>query len=489
MKTAKTSSTTDLNKSDARFDLSNESLSESAHRMADLLTEIYDTIEQRPVYPNTDPARMDQVFGHTLGDVGVGLEQMLDEFREHVLPNAMGTPHPLYLGLVNCSPLPGGVLGDALVSALNNNGGARHQSPAGTPAEHEVLRLLGELCYGDVPNTGMFVPGGSYANLQGLLLARRALMPEWDAQGPAAVQRAPRVYTGTSAHFSVARAAAVAGLGEQGVVSVACDQRGAMEPDALTEAILADEGADEKDGARAFAVMATAGTTGTGAIDPLDAIADIADRFGLWLHVDAAYGGGALLLDELRERFAGIERADSITVDAHKWFFAPVVAGVLLTRHLNLDRDAFQTAASYIPGEDSDWFRRGIGTSRRCTGLTVWMALRAHGLNTVREAVRRNIRVTRYLEEKLAAAGFDVLPGGELSVACARWPAVDEADADALQKRIAEAVVDTGEAWFSTVLHEGRTWLRFNSVNLYVTERHMDHLVQLLVEQARRVHP
>lgn len=485
MKTAKTSSTTDVNKPDARFDVSNEPLSESAHRTADLLTEIYNTIEQRPVYPNTDPAQMDQVFGHTIGDVGVGLEQTLDEFREHVLPNAMGTPHPLYLGLVNCSPLPGGVLGDALVSALNNNGGARHQSPAGTPAEHEVLRLLGELCYGDIPNTGMFVPGGSYANLQGLLLGRRALLPELDAVGPTAIKHAPKVYTGASAHFSVVRAAVVAGLGEAGVVSVACDKRGAMDPGALTDAIKADE----KVGAKAFAVMATAGTTGTGAIDPLDAIADITNRFGLWLHVDAAYGGGALLLDELRDRFVGIERADSITVDAHKWFFAPVVAGVLLTRHLTLDRDAFRTAASYIPGEDSDLFRRGIGTSRRCTGLSVWMALRAHGLNTVREAVRRNIRVTRYLEDKLAAAGFDVLPGGELSAACARWPAADEADTDVLQRRIAEAVVETGEAWFSTVLHGGRTWLRFNSVNLYVTERHMDHLVRLLVEQARRLSP
>jgi len=478
MKTAKISGTPD-SAAEARFHIRNEALDASAHRTADLLTEIYRTIEQRPVVPETDPAQMEKLFGHTLGETGVGLEQLLDEFHEHVLPNSLGTPHPLYLGLVNCSPLPGGVLGDTLVSALNNNGGARHQSPAGTPAEQEVLRMLGELCYGDIANTGMFVPGGSYANLQGLLLGRRALMPEWDAEGPAAVQHAPRVYTGASAHFSVQRAAAVIGLGEEGVVSVACDQRGAMDPDALTEAMVNDE----QTGAKAFAVMATAGTTGTGAIDPLETIADITDRFGLWLHVDAAYGGGALLLDELRDRFAGIERADSITVDAHKWFFAPVVAGVILTRHLSLDKDAFRTAASYIPGEDSDCFRRGIGTSRRCTGLSVWMALRAHGLSTVREAIRRNIRVTRYLEDKLAAVGFDVLPGGELSVACARWPN----GGDTLQQRIAEAVVATGEAWFSTTLHAGRIWLRFNSVNLYVSERHMDHLVDVLCEQARRL--
>lgn len=463
-----------------------DGLTESVSRFSELFVQTHTDLASRRVDPGADPAAVAELFTGTLGDEGVGLPHVIDEFRAKVLPNAMGTAHPLYLGLVNCSPLPAASLGDALVSAINNNGGARHQSPAGTAAEREVLRVLSELCYGETPCTGMFVPGGSYANLQGLLLARRARFPEWDAAGPGAIAGAPRVYAGASSHFSCARAAQVAGIGADNVVAVDCDPRGAMDLDALLQCIRSDREA----GLVPFVVIATAGTTGTGAIDSLADMAALCESEDLWLHVDAAYGGGALLLDELRPRFAGIDRADSVTVDAHKWFFAPVVAGVLLTRHLDLDRETFRTAASYIPGEESDAFRRGIGTSRRCTGLSVWMALRAHGLKTVREAIRRNIGVTRYLEEQLAAAGFEVLPGGELSVACARWPGTGSAaDSDELQKRIAEALVATGEAWFSTVLHGGRNWLRFNSVNLYVTEGHMDHLVQLLVEQTRRLSP
>jgi aromatic-L-amino-acid decarboxylase len=199
------------------------------------------------------------------------------------------------------------------------------------------------------------------------------------------------------------------------------------------------------------------------------------------------------LLPELRGLLAGAGRAQSIAVDPHKWFFIPVTAAMLLVGESGLAARCFDTAqGSYIPGDGAvDAWRRGIPTTRRSSGLTVWMAIRAHGWRTVREAVRRNIGLTRLLERWLAERGFTVLEGGQLSIACARFepPQGDPVSCDRLQEDIARRVVATGKAWFATVRHGGRTWLRFNLVNLHTREDHIRGLVDLLDETARGLRP
>jgi len=467
------------------FELEQEPLVEAAQRAAELFVEIFAGLEDRPVDPGVDHDELTDRFRDTLTDEGTGLLRTLDEFRSQVLPASMGTAHPLYLGLVNSSPFPAAALADLLVSSLNNNGGAFHQSPAMSAAEREVIRVFARLFGFAEPASGMLLPGGTFATLQALALARARYFPDWQELGPAAVADRPLLYTSQAGHFSVQRSAAALGLGRRGVVAVEGTGRGQLDVTALEERI----DRDRRDGGRPFAVVTTAGTTGTGAIDPLAAIADLCGRQGLWLHVDACYGGAAVLLEELRERFDGIERADSIAVDPHKWFFIPVTAALLLTRSESFDRDTFTAGdTSYIPQQASiDPFTRGLPTSRRSSGLTVWMALRAHGLSAVREAVRSNIELIRLLEELLAEAGFRVLGGGELSVACARWeePGSPPEAIDRMQQRIASEVVKSGGAWFSTTRHDGRTWLRFNLVNLHTRERHIRHLARRVIEAAR----
>jgi aromatic-L-amino-acid decarboxylase len=236
-------------------------------------------------------------------------------------------------------------------------------------------------------------------------------------------------------------------------------------------------------------VVATAGTTGTGAVDPIAEVAELCAAEDVWLHVDGCYGGAVALVPELRGLLAGAGRAQSIAVDPHKWFFVPVTAALLLVREAGVAARCFETAqGSYIPGDGAvDAWRRGIPTTRRSSGFTVWMAIRAHGWGAVREAVRRNVALMRLLERLLAERGFTVLPGGLLSVACARFepPDVDPAACDRFQDEIARRVVATGEAWFSTVRHAGRTWLRFNMVNLHTREEHIRRLVDLLDRAAR----
>ncbi len=334
--------------------------------------------------------------------------------------------------------------------------------------------------------SGMILPGGTYANLQGLLLARQAHFPQWLEHGPEALTGRPILYESDATHFCNDRAALVLGIGRQGVVKIRSYGRGKMDLDHLERQIRRDRDA----GHLPFAVVANGGTTGTGALDDIGAMADICQRDELWLHVDACYGGGALLLDPGLPELEGINRADSIAIDPHKWFFVPMTAGLLLTRHHQVECEAFEIAASYIPGDGVvDAFRRGIPTSRRSSGLTIWMILRAHGWMVIREAVKRNVQLTRYLENLLHDAGFRVLAGGQLSIACARWEpeGMEAAAIDELQTKIARAIIASGLAWFSTVNHEGKVWLRLNLVNIHTRSHHVETLARLISATASAI--
>lgn len=443
-----------------------------------MFVEIYETLETRKVDPGIDVAALRELFRASLKSEGVGLLQALKDFRENVVPNCIAIPHPLYLGLVNSSPLPGAAFADHLISALNNNDGGVPQ--AALACEEEVIRAFKELYALPDRWNGLILPGGAFTTLQGLLLARASAFPEIETDGFHALRGTPRIYTSEAAHFTVARAAKEIGVGERNVVCVPSVGRGSIDVQGLEEQIRADR----RIGHLPFAVVATIGTTGTGAVDPIQRIGELCQREELWLHVDACYGGAACLVPGLRPLFDGIDLADSISIDAHKWFFVPIAAGLFLTRHRDLECRIFGlSSGSYIPSHPVAFpLWRGIACSRRANGLGIWMALRAHGWDTIRRAVESNIALMRLLEDGLARNGFEVLPGGQLSVACARWEGSDE-----LQTRIASEIVASGDAWFATVRFEGRTWMRFNLVNIYTQKAHIEFLIERVTETARRL--
>ncbi|MEM9798818.1 MAG: pyridoxal-dependent decarboxylase [Planctomycetota bacterium] len=452
-------------------------------RAGALLERFYDGLDARPVLPDPRVDGLIERFHGTLGEDGVGLDGALTEVEEIVVDSAMGIPHPLYLGLINSSPLPGGIVAESIVGGFNNNAGSWQQSPPFAAAEHEVLRCFRDLLGLAEYAAGILLPGGSYATLHALQLAREAKLPAWRREGPRALAGDPRIYVSSASHFSAARAAHAIGIAPKDVVHVDCTGRGEMDPADLAQRVAEDR----ERGYLPFAVVATLGTTGTGAIDPLSALADLCRTHDLWLHVDACYGGAAALLDELKPHFASLSEADSVAVDPHKWFFVPMVAGLLFTPHTGLELETFDVDAPYIPSyEIPDPYRRGLPTSRRAAGFTVWMALRAHGLARVRDEVRRNCHMARVLEDRLRDAGFRVLEGGEMSIACARWEpeGLNEAALDELQLRISREVVASGDAWFGTV-RAGQSWLRFCLVSTFLRERHIDRLVAKATEVAR----
>ena len=439
----------------------------------------YDGLERRDVAPNIPLSDTVAAFEGTLDEDGVGLDAALRDVETLVMPRAMAIPHPLYLGLINSSPLAGGIVAESIVGALNNNAGAWEQSPPFAAAEEEVLRCLKRVLGLPADASGIVLPGGSYTALHALQLARDAYLPEWRTEGVRALTGDPRVYVSDASHFSAERAAIAIGVAPKDVVRLETNGRGAIDMSAFRRQL----DRDRAGGARPFALVATLGTTGTGAIDPIEGLAALCAEFGVWLHVDACYGGAAALSPKLASHFVALSKADSVAVDPHKWFFVPMVAGVLFTRHQVQELETFDIDASYIPDNDRvDGYRRALPTSRRSAGFTVWMALRAHGLRTVREAVVRNIDLARSLEERLSIEGFRVMQGGELSIVCARLEpgGLGPEELDALQDEIAAAAVRSGETWFGTVRSAGETWLRFSFVSTFTRERHLDTLVRSL---------
>jgi aromatic-L-amino-acid decarboxylase len=441
-------------------------LSRAAHAAADILVEMHRNLETRRVAPTQTASQLRQRFRGQLGEDPIGVEAAVAEFRDRILPHCMATAHPRYMGLVNSSPAPAGVLADLFISALNNNGGTAHQFPAIHALEREVVESFSERLLGHKESCGMLLPGGTFANLQGLMLARNCHFPEWARKGPSALSDVPRLYLSEATHFCIERAALTLGFGSENLVTVPCTGRGRMDVEALRRCIAQDRA----HGRRPFCVVGTLGTTATGAIDPLEDIESICRDEELWFHVDACYGGAAALVDGLKPLFSPLNRADSVATDPHKWFFMPMVCGMLLHRHPELERETFApTASSYIPRDGQSVFEpylSGVATSRRASGLVIWMALRAHGWSALAEAVNRNIELTRLLESLMAESDFEVLPGGRLSVACFRKAGLDPTET-------VRRVVESGEAWLSTARHDQQTWIRANIVNLYVQDHHV----------------
>ncbi|TQF02299.1 aminotransferase class V-fold PLP-dependent enzyme [Kitasatospora acidiphila] len=315
---------------------------------------------------------------------------------------------------LHCPPLAVAVAADLAVSALNPSLDSWDQAPAATVLETELLAELAELVgYQPQQAAGVLTSGGTESTLMALMLARDTVLgaagsrPELDGIDPA---RRPRLFASQAAHFSVQRAAAVLGLGERAVVGVPVDHAQRLDPRALAEALAASVRAGETP----VAVVATAGTTDTGAIDPLPACAELAAEYGAWLHVDAAYGGGALLSDRLAPLLAGIDRADSVSLDWHKLGWQPVAAGVFLARRAESYASLARRAAYLNPADDEaagypSLLGRSLRTTRRADAFKIAVTLRTLGRAGLGRLVDRCHRLARYAAERIrATAEFEL---------------------------------------------------------------------------------
>jgi glutamate/tyrosine decarboxylase-like PLP-dependent enzyme len=447
-------------------------------------------VSHHPVSPSLDPTSVrDLVAGFDFRSPMNALEA-LDRALEGLWRHQTHTSHPRCFGLFVPAPTTLGIAADALVAAFNPQLADWAHSPFAVEAERHLVRSLGE-AFGYSPERadGALTSGGAEANHTAILAGLTHAFPDFPEQGLRALPAQPVLYVSAEGHGSVAKAARLCGLGEGAVRPIRVDHDWRADPADLADLI----GRDRRAGLAPFLVVATAGTTGAGAVDPLDDLAAIAEDAGLWLHADAAWGGAAVFVPELRPALSGIQRADSITFDAHKWLSTPMGAGFYLTRHSEpLDR-AFGVAAPYMPRDTDgldvlDPYRRSIPWSRRFAGLKVLLSLAVAGWEGYAAVLRHQAALGDALRHELERAGWGIVNSTSLPVACF----VDRRSAEGRTAEYLEAVarhvVASGKAWISTTrLGRDTSALRACISNYRTTMDDVQALVACLGDARREI--
>jgi aromatic-L-amino-acid/L-tryptophan decarboxylase len=435
------------------------------HRVAglivDLATELLSDLNTKPTFPHTSGKETQRLFSSTLPEQGVG-QEALKQFVDVIAHSR--PPSPRFFGYVLGSGEPVSATADLLASVLNQNLTAWRSGPAAATIEQTVVRWLAETI-GCPGFTGSLTGGGSPANLMGLAMAREAKFPANEKGSSPAI-----VYASDQVHMSIGKSMALLGLGRENLKLIPSDTNFRISLSELHRAIQSDITA----GRKALAIVASGGTVNTGAIDPLPELADLAQQHSLWLHVDGAYG--ALAAIAAPEKFSGLNRADSLSLDPHKWLYQPLDCGCLLFRDPEIARTTFSHSGDYAralsndPVEGFAFFEESMELSRRFRALKVWLSLRYHGLNAFRQAIRRNLEDAEFLAGQVRRhAQLELLAPVELSAVCFRWRgsggSPNDDDLNRRNEAILKKVIERGRVYISNASILGKFALRACIVN------------------------
>ena len=457
--------------------LTADASAEAAHAIVDLAVEYLARAGsgEGAVSRGTPPLQLAARFEEPLPAHGVPLAVVAQRLRDDVLAEGNRLVHPMYVGHQVSPPLPVAIWTDAVISALNNSQAVREMSPAGTLVERQVIRWMGALAGFGPASGGTFTSGGTEATLTALLAARGRAMPNAWEDGVGAVP--PVVLCGAHAHYAVSRAVGIMGLGVKQVVVVPSDgYRMDAREVAPTLARLRDAGRP------VLAVVATAGSTATGAFDDLERLADACAAQGTWLHVDAAHGASALFSARHRDRLRGIARVDSLAWDPHKMMLMPLAAGMVLVRDAAVLDRAFAQSAPYLFQHGAEAIVPDIGPrafqcSRRGDAVKVWAALLRYGQTGVAGFYDHLCALTSAFHGMVEAhPRFEALHLPETNILCFRYTggaATDEGALDEVNRRMRERYNMSGEGWITSTLLDGRRVLRVTIINPRTTEVHL----------------
>jgi aromatic-L-amino-acid/L-tryptophan decarboxylase len=462
-----------------------------AHRMLDDMLDYVADVRQRPVWQPMEPA-VRAAFRSELPEQPTTLAEVHEDFLRYVLPYTVGNVHPGFMGWVHGGGTVVGMLAEMLAGGLNANCGGRDHAPI--ELEQQIVDWSRRLFRFPKTASGLFVTGTSMANLIALLVARRAALgPEVRHRGVGAAGSALVAYASSATHACVARAMDYAGLGSRALRLIPVDSEGRIDLDALRKTQALDRSA----GLRPFMLIGNAGTVHIGAIDDLASLADIAAEEDLWFHVDGAFGALGILSPEIAPRLAGIERADSLAFDFHKWAQVPYDAGFILVRNGRLHHDTFATCADYLRREGGalaggEFWPNDFGPdlSRSFRALKTWFTLRVYGTGRLGAAIWRSCCVARHLQERIAAEGrLELLAPVPLNIVCFRYRGCDP---DSLNAAIVADLQQSGIAAPSTTRIGGQLAIRAAIFNHRTRECDVDALVDAVVRfgdhrsQARR---
>jgi glutamate/tyrosine decarboxylase-like PLP-dependent enzyme len=471
---------------------------EIGHRLVDAIGDFLETMPAGPVTRVRTPAELQAMIGPSeLPEDGEDAGDLVDEATRLLFENSLFNGHPRFWGFITSSAAPVGALADLLAAAVNPNVGAWLLAPVASEIERRTVRCIAELVGYTAETGGLLVSGGNMANFVGFWVGRRAKTPfDLREHGLAAGAGQARVYASSETHTWVQKATDLSGLGTDSIRWIETDGDGRMDAGALRRRIESDIEA----GDLPLIVVGTAGSVSTGAIDPLDEIADIAAEHGLWFHVDGAYGAPSAVLPEASPDLRALSRADSVAIDPHKWLYAPLEAGCTLVRDPGALRDTFSYHPPYYPDEEEAaqdapifYHEYGPQNSRGFRALKVWLAMRQVGRSGYIEMIRDDIEMARAMYAQAEAhPELEAVTLG-LSIATFRYvpegidPRADSAAGylDSLNRTILDRMQNGGEAFVSNAVVGGRYLLRACVVNFRTAQRDVDALIELVVRLGR----
>ncbi len=450
-----------------------------SHGALESMIEYLRTIRERPVWTEA-PENVQQRFRSPLPRGPRDFSDVLSDFEANIRPYVTGNGHPLFMGWVHGAGTPVGMVAEMLAAGLNANCGGRNH--IGINVEQQATLWVAEMLGFPAQSSGLFVTGSSMANMIGLLVALTKIIgAEARSAGLQETGRRLVAYASCEAHQCIRQSMEMAGLGSNYLRLIATDSSRALRVDLLAAAIEDDLAA----GYTPFLIVGTAGTVNTGAIDPLDAIADIAIEKNLWFHVDGAIGATAMLSSRLRPLMKGIDRAHSVALDFHKWLHVPYDAGFVIVRDPKIHLQTFGTDATYLSRAETglaagDIWPCDLGPdlSRSFRALKTWFTLETFGADMVGECMAQNCIVARYLAEQLSSGGvFELRAPVALNIVC--FSAKGDA-ADSLNRQIVEGLHMSGQAAPSLTFLDGRPAIRAAIVNHRTAKADIDAFISML---------
>lgn len=467
------------------IDVSPEEFRRVSERVIEIATQFLQNMDKRAIPPAETGAAMERLFHTHLPETGIGEEAIagLADVAKH-----SRAQNGRFFGYVMGSGEPVAAAADLLCSVINQNVTAWRSAPSGVTLERTVVGWLAQ-AIGCSEFRGSLTGGGSAANLMALAMAREAASPSNEAG--VRVGNALAVYVSSEAHMSIVKAMSLLGIGKSNLRLIPVDDSFRMVPDRLEAAMRADKDR----GIIAMAVVATAGTVNTGAIDPLAEVADIAARYGAWLHVDGAYG--ALASIAIPKAFAGLSRANSISLDPHKWLYQPIDCGCLLYRDSAAAQRAFSQSGDYARSLNTDhlesvaFFEESLELSRRFRALKLWFSLRYHGLDAFRKSIEKDLSQAHRLAARIANENeLKLMAPIELSAVCFRYigrNSLPETKLDELNLEILRRLIARGRAYLSNATLRGRFCLRACITNHRTTDSDIDCVTSEVLAAAREI--
>ena len=471
------------------FDLDSETRRRLGYKLIDHIDEYFSGLAQRPVQL-PEELRTFADLGEPLPEFGQDAATVLDNLCSELTAQGFHVPSANYFGLMNPTPTYMAVLAEALVAALNPQLASLARSQLAARIERETVRWIGVRVGWDRPFDGTFTSGGNEANFSALAMALAMHFPESVEDGLAACAAKPVLYTSAEAHHSLDKSAGLLGLGRRWLRRIGVNAAAQMDTAKLEDQITQDKQA----GFKPFCVVATAGTTNSGAIDDLPKIAEICKRHDLWLHLDGAYGAAAIFSDRHRDLVRGIDLADSVTIDPHKWLAMPFAAGVVLTSHPEALQHAFATSTPYMPKKTGsapllDNFEVSTQWSRRMNSLKLWLTLQVHGRQAYEELIDQQLKLAAFFanwvrsSEIFELAAPQVLPIVNFRI---KRAGITDEERRAAHEAIVHEVTRDGRRWTSTTLVNGQSVIRMMVISYLTAHRHLEDLIIAVTDAAKK---